>query len=174
MAVTDFIEALPPLPPPSEITPERLAQIQSQRKFDLRLPSGWNDALQARGWFRAGANEMYVFFERPGYWLRIFRVYGEWSATVMPAHLRVPRPELGSAGYNLRFPDHMLPPEFRGKGARAKALAAATVLWQEHEGYLAALGIQLTAVGVRQFLGSGSGGYVDSRSYRHRDLFPER
>lgn len=163
---------LPPLPVASGITEERLAWLRERRKSDLVIPPEWRVALEAHGWLEAGANDYYVFLERPGYWLRLAKVHDEWYGSIQPEEFRVPRDELGDAGYGMRFPDEMQAPTFSGRGARARALAAAQAIWKEHEAYLAPLGILLTGVGVRQFRGSGSGGYVAPKAYRRLDVYP--
>lgn len=164
--------ALPPLPEPVGLTPEYLERIAFNHRTDLVVPSGWQEELASFGWLFASSNNTFLFFERPGYWLRIhkFPSREEWSATVMPEDSRVPRPKLGDAGYWLRFPEEMLAPEYRGRGARAKALAAAKDLWLEHEGYLKTLGIELAGVGVKPFKGSGRGGYVSAKIFRRCEL----
>lgn len=163
---------LPALPEPTGLTPEYLERIAFNHQTDLGVPSGWQEELASYGWLFAGSNNTFLFFERPGYWLRIhkFPTREEWTATVMPEDCRVPRPELGDAGYWIPFPDEMLAPAYRGKGARAKAMSAARELWLLHEGYLRALGIELTGVGTKLFRGSGAGGYVAARTFRRSEL----
>lgn len=163
-------EDLPPLPDAEEVPARRLAWLASRRAQEIEVPPALIKAIEVHGWLYVGANEGLAFFERPGYWLRVYPDSGNWIASVMPETHRVPRPKLGAIGYQLRFPDNMLPPEIRGSGARAKALALAAELWRQHEGYLATLGIRLGSVGVRQYRGSGSGGYVDKKVYLAKDI----
>lgn len=163
-------QQLPPLPEPAPLSPERRTWLAEQRRHDLPFPAHWRAALAAHGWLHAGGNRSYVFFERPGHWLRLSRLGEAWVARIDPETHRVPRPELGSAGLGILFPQGMQPPEYRGRGARTRALEAAKALWLEHEPYLAALGVELHAVGVRLFRGSGRGGYVASQAYRRGEL----
>lgn len=168
--------ALPPLPPASaEVTPEYLEQLARNNPDALELPPEWGAALEAHGWLFVGSNQSYLFFERPGYWLRVhtFSDNQGWTATVIPEEMRVPRPTLGNAGYWLPFPLEQRAPDFRGKGAQTRAQAAAKALWLAHEPLLKELGIELVATGARLYHGSGSGGYVAPKAFRRDTLFPE-
>lgn len=42
------------------------------------------EALADKGWLFAGANEYYLFWERPGYWLRVSTFEDGWRASILP------------------------------------------------------------------------------------------
>lgn len=157
--------SLPPLPSPEGLTPNYMAQLAARNKAALKVPEGWMEALADKGWLFAGANEYYLFWERPGYWLRVSTFEDGWRASIIPEDRRVPRPELGVAGVFIPFPEAMRAPEYRGLGAKAKAGAAASAMWEHHEKYLAKLGIKLTQVASKVFKGTGQGGYVSAQSF---------
>lgn len=146
--------------------------LHAQEPAVLHIPQDWETVIQSLGWLHAGANNAYVFFERAGHWLRLTRAGEDWYATVMPELFRVPQAEGREPGCWVPFPDEQRAPAYRGRGAVAKARLAALALWEEHDEPLAELGIRLSRVGVRQFRGSGAGGYVDTKSYVRHELFP--
>ncbi len=135
------------------------------------LPQQTVDSLGRTGWDYASSNEVYDFFERPGYWLRIqrpSRAGGKIFATIVPETYRVPRP----GSYFVPFADDEMAPAFTGRGAHTKALEAARKIWNAHETVLATLGIELREVGSRRSRPSGGkGSQVDTVRYSRRDLF---
>jgi hypothetical protein len=132
------------------------------------MPVAWIEAIEAHGWTSAGSNQSYVFFEKPGYWLRIFRFLEGWEASVTPEYFRSsPDP----ASPFERYAETEMAPSFTGKGARARALAHAKALWNEHAAYLAPLGIKLSGVGVFQYQASGgAGSSIGTKWYREHDV----
>jgi len=127
------------------------------------MPGAWFECLAAAGWTYITSNEGCVFWERPGYWLRLSYFFEAWSASVLPESFRV--------GMRGEFLDSEQAPVIRGRGAKARALDAALAQWREHEAYLLPLGIMLDCVGVRQNRSSsGCGSSVGVVCYRRHQL----
>src|SRR5690606_5654340 len=105
-----------------------------------------------KGWTFSSVGESIAFFDRPGYWLRINFIRGAWSSTISPEAVR--------PGDRSPYAPEDLVPDFRGKGARARARAFAVELIRENREWLEQLGAPLTCVHARLYSGSGRGGGV--------------
>lgn len=132
----------------------------------MTIPDALKAGLALHGWEFIESNEHYAFFERGGYCLRLTSPFGQLMASVLPERYHIPRP--GRAPFIPRTPENM-PPIIQGKQARARGRELACQLWQEHAPQLSALGVQLDAVGVLMFKGTGSGGHVTSRVFRREE-----
>jgi hypothetical protein len=128
-----------------------------------KMPVAWFEHLAAARWTYVASNDGCVFWERPGYWLRLSYFFEAWSASVLPESFRV--------GMRGEFPESEHAPVIQGRGAKARALVAALAQWREHESYLSPLGITLDCVGVRQYRSSGGcGSSVGTVCYRRHQL----
>jgi hypothetical protein len=135
----------------------------------LQLPPGWQAELEARGWEYRGANHNYVFFQQPGYWLRVFcrGGSGTFMASIRPVPYHVPDGKWPPTP----FTTDELAPVFTGKGAMRRALEHAAKLWQTHDAYLQPIGIRLHHVGVNQYSAvGGAGSEVAAKFYYRRDV----
>lgn len=128
------------------------------------MPREWEAPLAAAGWTYEASNQGVVFWEKPGYWLRLSYYSGGWYASVLPENFHV--------GFERgEFADHEKAKPYLGRGAHQRALEGAAALWLACEAHLEPLGIQLDCVGVRRHRSSsGSGSSIGTVSYRRHQL----
>jgi hypothetical protein len=137
----------------------------SYDRTPLTIPDPIRQALLDDGWRDCGSNEAYGFFDRQGYWLRVWPHFGAWRASVLPE----PMDPVDREFYEEPSPS------FIGRGSSERALEFARQLYERYRALLDPVGVELDCVGVLKNRSSGGrGSSIRTEVYRARDLGIER
>lgn len=133
-----------------------VVEVMGRGDTNLNFTPEEIEALEAEGWTPSALYDDAAWFEQGGYKLHVYSLDHKRYGSVKPVECRTD-------------PKWDLVPAIKGRGAKARIAESVRELEERHRPYLNALDIELSEVGVKQWVSSGRGG-----DYLVKSISPRR